>query len=333
MRLDEFDYELPEALIAQEPLADRSGSRLLHVDRASGAVVHRMFQDCIGLLEAGDLLVMNDTRVTARRVFGEKPTGGRVELLLLREVGPETFWCLAKPGRRLQVGASVVVEGMKGEVLEVDGEGLRLVEFEAGSGERLKSAGEVPLPPYVHFKLDDEERYQTVYSSSPGSAAAPTAGLHFTPEILDELGRRGVGMTRVTLDVSLDTFRPVTAETVADHTMHGEVCRVGEAAAAAVNGCTGRVVAVGTTSVRTLESFAAGRGRVEPGEMLSKLFISPGYEFLIVDGMFTNFHLPKTTMLLMLAAMVGPEVLKSAYREAVESRYRFLSFGDSMLIL
>lgn len=333
MRLDAFDYPLPEELIAQEPLADRAGSRLMHLELDSGRVVHRTFRDCVDLLREGDLLVMNDTRVTARRVFGEKPTGGRVELLLLRPTGPDTFWCLAKPGRRLQVGASVVVEGLKGEVLEVDGEGLRLVAFEPGAGRILSSAGEAPLPPYIHARLADEERYQTVYAASPGSAAAPTAGLHFTAEVLAALAAKGVGTARVTLDVSLDTFRPVTAETAAEHTMHGEVCRVGEETAEAVNGCRGRVVAVGTTSVRTLESFAVGARRVEAGEQLSKLFITPGYTFRVVDGMFTNFHMPRTTMLLMLAAMTGEGVLRDAYAEAVRERYRFLSFGDSMLIL
>ena len=334
MRLDEFNYELPEELIAQEPLEDRAASRMLHLDKRTGEVFHREFRHCLNLLEAGDLLVMNDTRVTARRLIGRKSSGAEVELLLLRPEGDGLYWCMAKPGKRVKTGAEVRFGGdLRGIVREIDEIGLRLVDFGPGVEELIQRVGQVPLPPYVHFHLEDEERYQTVYSAVPGSAAAPTAGLHFTKEILEALRTKGVRTTTVTLDVSIDTFRPVSAETAEEHVMHGEVCRIREEAAEAINRAEGRIIAVGTTSVRTLESFAVGQKKVEPGEMVSQLFITPGYEFKVVDGMFTNFHLPKTTMLLMLGAMAGVESVKDAYREAVKLRYRFLSFGDSMLLL
>lgn len=335
MRLDEFDYDLPDELIAQEPLEDRASARMLHLEKESGAIHHRQFRECVDLLEAGDLLVMNNTRVTARRLFGAKPTGGKVELMLVHPVDDGVYWCLAKPGRRLQVGAEVVFGEREhvARVLEVNGEGLRLVKFGTGSAEWIQNLGEVPLPPYIHSHLEDEERYQTVYASMPGSAAAPTAGLHFTDEVLGLLRAKGVQTTEVTLDVSIDTFRPVSVETVEEHVMHGETCRISQSAAEMISAAEGRVIAVGTTSVRTLESFAVEKGRVEAGEKVSKLFITPGFEFRVVNGMFTNFHLPKTTMLLMLASLTGAKKVQRAYLEAVENKYRFLSFGDSMLIL
>lgn len=334
MRIDEFDYELPEELIAQEPLADRASSRLLYLNKATGAISHLGFRDCVGLLESGDLLVMNDTRVTARRLMGKKETGAEVELLVLRRESGGGYWCLARPGRRLKEGARVVFEGGRaGIVRGIDEQGLRLVEFDEAEIGWVESAGETPLPPYITTHLEDEERYQTVYASAPGSAAAPTAGLHFTDDVLEALKAKGVGTAKVTLDVSLDTFRPMSVDNIEDHVMHGEVCRVSEETAALVNGAKGRIVAVGTTSVRTLESFCTKIKLISAGEMNSKLFIRPGYEFRVVDGMFTNFHMPKTTMLLMIAAMAGASSVRQAYLEAVKSQYRFLSFGDSMLIL
>jgi S-adenosylmethionine:tRNA ribosyltransferase-isomerase len=335
-RLSDYGYDLPEELIAQTPLADRAASRLLHLDRATGAVVHRQFRDAVGLLRAGDLLVMNDTRVSAVRLFGHKETGAAVEALLLREETPETYEALVRPGRRLRPGARVVFPGeLVAEVAEERPEGRKLLRFEARPDlkDRLMEHGLAPLPPYIHAPLADRERYQTVYAAHDGSAAAPTAGLHFTPEILANLREKGVETARVTLHVGLDTFRPITAEDPSQHPIHGERCGISQDSASKIAQSSGRIIAVGTTSVRTLETFAVGDRRVETGERLSTLFIRPGYRFRIVDGMFTNFHMPHTTMLMMLAALAGREAVMRAYAEAVRERYRFLSFGDSMLIL
>ncbi|MCU0316604.1 MAG: tRNA preQ1(34) S-adenosylmethionine ribosyltransferase-isomerase QueA [Fimbriimonadaceae bacterium] len=336
MRVEDLDYFLPPELIAQEPLADRTASRLLHLDRKWGHVHHRQFRDCLSLLEAGDLLVMNNTRVTALRLLGHRPTGGQVEALLLKEVKDGSFIALTKPAKKLAPGSKILFgEDLMAEVREDLGEGQKLIQFDTQSDWRKKVdvIGLAPLPPYIRHTLSDRERYNTVYASVPGSAAAPTAGLHFTPEILDQLQEKGVKLAHVSLDVSIDTFRPVQSESVEDHVMHGEVCRVPEETVRAVSECQGRIIAVGTTSVRTLESFATGPRQIRSGEMVSRLFIVPSYKYQVVDGMFTNFHMPRTTMLLMLAALVGPDSLFEAYRQAVESRYRFLSFGDSMLIL
>lgn len=336
MRADDFDYSLPEELIAQVPLEQRDASRLLVLNKSTGEVTDCVFRDCIEFLEPGDVLVLNDTRVTAKRLFGRKPTGAQVELFLLKEEGPGEFWCLAKPGRRLQPGAVVAFDnGLTCTVTRVDDGGQRLVTFAGTENWRskLEGIGQVPLPPYVHTSLADGERYQTVYSAIGGSAAAPTAGLHFTEVLLEKIREKGVQTAFVSLDVSLDTFRPLATENVSDHVMHGETCRVSMEAANTINSRSGRVIAVGTTSVRTLESFAHESGRIEAGEMDSRLFIKPGYQFRIVNGMFTNFHMPKTTMLLMISAMAGREAVFHAYQHAIESGYRFLSFGDSMLIV
>ncbi len=334
MRLEDLDYDLPEELIAQEPLADRAASRLLRLDRQTGEVEHLAFRDVPRLLAPGDLLVMNDTRVSALRLFGERPTGGRVELLLLRE--REDGWeALAKPARKLGPGERVSFgAGLESTVLGDLGEGRRLLRFTAPGDvrEALAALGETPLPPYVRTKIEDPERYQTVYASTPGSAAAPTAGLHFTEEVLAELEALGVRTARVTLDVGIDTFRPISADDPLAHRMHGERCRVPQATADAVADCEGRVIAVGTTSVRTLESMAVGPRQLVAGERDTDLYITPGFLFRVVDGMFTNFHMPRTTMLMMLAALAGHQALMDAYREAVERRYRFLSFGDSMFV-
>ncbi len=336
MRLEEFDYELPEELIAQVPLDDRSASRLLHLDKITGEIFHRSFTDCIDLLEPGDVLVVNETRVTAIRLYGKKSTGAEVELLLLEPFSSGKFWCLARPGRRLNRGSRIEFEGgLQCEVLDVDSIGRRLVDFSNTPQWEsiLALVGQVPLPPYIQTQLEDGERYQTVYSHGGGSAAAPTAGLHFTQALLDRILAKGIEIAKVSLDVSLDTFRPVNVENIEDHKIHGETCRVSEIAAETINGRKGRVIAVGTTSVRTLETFANSTGTIESGETRSEIFITPGYSYKLVDGMFTNFHLPKTTMLMMISAMAGQEPVINAYREAVLARYRFLSFGDSMLIL
>ena len=335
LRLSDFDYELPPELIAQGPLADRSASRLLVLDRRTGELSHRFFRDSLDLLEPGDLLVMNDTRVTALRLFGYKPTGGEVEALLLKPVGPRRYEALMRPGKRLKIGARIEFDGLTATVVAELPEGRREIQFEAVAGleERIREKGSVPLPPYIAGTIEDPERYQTVFARTGGSAAAPTAGLHFTSEMLGALQRKGVETATVTLDVGIDTFRPVQSEDLDGHKMHGERCEVPEETAQKIEKCKGRVIAVGTTSVRTLESLSLAKRRVATGSTVSTLFIRPGYEFKTVDGMFTNFHMPRTSMMIMLAAMVDHRFLMSAYRVAIQQNYRFLSFGDAMLVL
>ncbi len=338
MRLEDLDYTLPDEAIAQHPLADRAASKLLWLHRESGAIEDRQFRDVVGMLLPGDLLVLNDTRVTALRLFGEKPTGGKIELLLLKETASGDFEALAKPGKRLRPGDLILLgDGLQAEVIANLEEGRKLVRFKPDPGLQTKLAKlcRVPLPPYIHEELKDAERYQTVYAqlTSPGSAAAPTAGLHFTEELLAALKSKGVEIVRVTLDVGLDTFRPITAENPLEHQIHGESCRLPEKTRLAIEKTKGRIIAVGTTAVRTLETFATGHRQVEAGRRDTRLFIAPGYQFQIVDGMFTNFHMPRTTMLLMISALAGRERVMAAYTRALAQDYRFLSFGDSMLIL
>jgi S-adenosylmethionine:tRNA ribosyltransferase-isomerase len=331
--LRDYDYHLPEELIAQTPLEDRAASRLFLLPHDGSPFEHRQFREVPSLLRPDDLLVVNDTRVTARRLHGHRAgTGGAIELLLLSELSPGSFIAMAKPGRRLRPGSEIEFEdGARANVVAELEDGLKQVEIHSGEG-WIDRVGKVPLPPYIGAQLMNPERYQTVYATHGGSAAAPTAGLHFTPEILEQVREMGVQTARVTLDVSIDTFRPVAVNDLKDHVMHGETCRISPESAAQINAARGRIIAVGTTSVRTLESFAAGGRKVDSGEMVSKLFIYPGFDYQVIDGMFTNFHLPKTTMMLMLSALVGRERLLEAYEEAVRERYRFLSFGDSMLI-
>lgn len=334
LRLEDLDYDLPDAAIAQTPLADRAASKLLWLHKETGAIEDRSFRDVTEILEAGDLLVLNDTRVTALRLLGEKPTGGKVELLLLKELARGEYEALAKPGRRLQPGATIDFEGLRAEVVEVLPEGRRRVHFapDPNLSEKLSRVGALPLPPYVKHQIDDPERYQTVYSQASGSAAAPTAGLHFTSEILKSLEAKGVEVAKVTLDVGLDTFRPITAENPLQHVIHGETCHLPDATRRAIGRARGRIIAVGTTAVRTLETFATGPREVEAGSRDTRLFITPGYRFQVIDGMFTNFHMPRTTMLLMIAALAGHDSVMRAYGHALATGYRFLSFGDSMLI-
>jgi len=334
-RLSDYDYDLPESLIAQTPLTDRAAARLLWLHRETGTIEHGHFRDVEEILTPGDLLVVNNTRVTARRIFGHKPTGGEVELLLLHELGPRRFECLARPGRRLPVGS--IIEFGEGwpvaTVVAVSQGPTRTVEFSADPTALLAAAGAVPLPPYIANPIKDPERYQTVFAQTAGSAAAPTAGLHFTEELVEQLRAQGIDFAEVTLNVGIDTFRPVQVEQLDLHEMHGETCSLGTETAEKIHACRGRIIAVGTTSVRTLESFAVGPRRVETGTKSTSLFIRPGYRFKVIDGMFTNFHMPRTTMLMMIAAFAGHTAVFEAYRQAVDQRYRFLSFGDSMLIL
>ncbi len=336
VRLSDFDYELPEELIAQTPLPDRAASRLLHLDPESGAVTHRQFREVVDILGKGDVLVLNNTRVNAWRFKGQKPTGGEIEILALKEISFGIFEALIKPAKRLKPGATFHLgQDVTGTVLEGGEEPTRIVQLSCEEGDlhaKLAKIGEMPLPSYITEKLDDWERYQTVFSNSNGSAASPTAGLHFTPEILENLKQKGVKIAFVTLHVGIDTFRPIQVDDVTNHQMHGEVCEISEETANLINHATGKVVAVGTTVVRTLESFAIAPGKVGHGRQESKLFISPGYTFKVVDGMFTNFHFPRTTMLLMISAMSSRETILRAYGLAIKEKYRFLSFGDSMLL-
>lgn len=331
-----YDYELPEDRIAQTPLEPRDAAKLLWLCSETGEIRHKRFSDLPDLLEEGDLLVLNDTRVTALRLNGRRTTGGGVELLLLRQIEGTKFVALCKPAKRLRPGTEIELsETLTATVLDDGGQGLKTLRLRCANDleEELSRIGRVPLPPYIHSNLPDAERYQTIFARSPGSSAAPTAALHFTAHLLDRLRSKGVQIAFVSLDIGLDTFRPIQSEQVEDHTMHGELCRLPAKTADAIHGSRGRIVAVGTTAVRTLESFAVGPKRVESGEKETRLFIRPPYDFQIVDGMITNFHLPRTSMLLMVAAFAGREPLMRAYAEALCTEYRFLSFGDAMLVM
>jgi len=344
MHLSDFDYELPPELIAQEPLADRTASRLMVVHRATGRIEHRVFRDITDYLRPGDLLILNETKVLPVRLHGRKAgTGGRVELLLLRPggEGENTWECLARPGRRLPPGTVMeFAAGLRGEVTARTAAGGRLVRFSLPEGKDfetiLNEAGEVPLPPYIKKSLADPSRYQTVYAREPGSAAAPTAGMHFTPGLLRSLRAAGVGTASVVLHIGLDTFRPVQTEDITAHRMHREYYNIPEGTSLAVNAAKRegrRVIAVGTTSTRCLETAALRDGTVPPGAGWSELFIYPGFRFRVVDALLTNFHLPRSTLLMLVSAFAGRELILRAYREAVKHRYRFFSFGDAMLIL
>jgi len=342
MRVDDFDYELPEELIAQVPLAARDASRLMVLTRRERRVEHRHFRDLPEYLRPGDVLVLNDTRVIPARLAATRPTGGKVEILLLTPRGGDVWECLARPGRRAQVGQTLTFAGgrMTGLVLGKTEYGGRVLQLSATAGLDVDSlvdaVGEMPVPHYIKSRLDRPERYQTVYARERGSAAAPTAGLHFTPELLGQIQRAGVAIARVTLHVGLGTFRPVKTERVEEHVMHSEHYEVPLETAEAVNcarAAGGRVVAVGTTTVRTLESSAGSDGRVMPGTGWTSIFIYPGYVFRAVDAMVTNFHLPKSTLIMMVSAFAGREFVLDAYRRAVAEKYRFFSFGDAMLIL
>lgn len=335
MRLSEFDYVLPEELIAQEPLARRDSSRLLVVDRRKQSIEHCSFYDIPDYLNDDDLMVFNDTRVIAARLSGHKETGGAVEALLLRHLAPGTWEAMVKPGRRVAVGTKLIFErGLSARVVDRNDAGGRVLEFDAESDADalIASVGEMPLPPYIHKRLEDPERYQTVYSAATGSAAAPTAGLHFTPELLERIRRRGIRTAFVTLHVGIATFRPVRTDDIEQHEMHSEFYRISPETAEAINSARGRIVCVGTTTARALESAAVGKRQAAAGSGETNIFIRPPYEFRIVESLVTNFHMPKSTLLIMLSAFAGSDLVRRAYEEAVRERYRFLSFGDAMLV-
>ncbi len=339
MKLSDFMYDLPEERIAQTPVEPRDHSRLMVLHRDTGAIEHLHFYDIIDDLNPGDCLVINETKVIPARLFGERfPTGGACEVLLLKQLGPKRWETLVRPGRKLKPGAEVHFGNgrLKCRVLESTDAGGRIVEFACeGSFEAaLDALGEMPLPPYIHEKLQDRDRYQTVYARQDGSAAAPTAGLHFTPGLLDRIREKGVDIVPVLLHVGLGTFRPVKVENIEEHEMHTEYFEVTEDAAARINAARargGRIIAVGTTSVRTLES-AAKDGRLQAARGDTNIFIKPGYRFRMVDALITNFHLPGSTLIMLVSAFYDRERVLAAYRTAVKEQYRFFSFGDAMFI-
>lgn len=340
MNKSDFNYELPERLIAQTPLERRDSSRLMHLDKQSGAVEHRKFYNIKDYLRPGDCLVLNDSRVLPARLIGSRPSGGSIELVLLRDLGEGRWECLSRPGRKTRPGQEIIFgDGELTAVVEsvIDG-GNRIVKFNYTGVflEVLERLGKMPLPPYIKEELQDAERYQTVYSRELGSAAAPTAGLHFTKELLSEIEQMGVKVCYVTLHVGLGTFRPVKEERIEDHDMHSEFCMVSEEAAAVISETKragGRVIAVGTTSCRTLESFAKDDGTIDATAAWTNIFIYPGYKFKCIDALITNFHLPESTLIMLVACLTGREEILNVYKYAVEKKYRFFSFGDATLVL
>ena len=341
MKTSDFNYELPPELIAQAPIPQRDASRLLVLDKNTGAWQHRHFYDLPEYLRPGDCLILNNSRVLPARLLGHRlPGGGACEVLLLIDRGDKTWECLVRPGKRMRTGAKLSFgDGeLTAEVVEELPGGNRLVRFdyEGIFLEVLERLGKMPLPPYIKEELQDQERYQTVYSREVGSAAAPTAGLHFTQELLDKIAAKGVKLAWVTLHVGLGTFRPVKAEEITEHHMHSELCMMNAETAALLNetrAAGGRIICVGTTSCRTLESLADENGHFEPQSRWTDIFIYPGYRFKAMDGLITNFHLPESTLVMLVSAFAGREHILNAYRVAVEQKYRFFSFGDAMLLL
>lgn len=340
MKTSDFNFELPEELIAQDPLEDRSASRLLVLNKETGETEHKIFKDIIDLVNPGDCLVLNNTKVIPARLLGVKEdTGAHVEVFLLKKLSKDTWETLVKPGKKLKPGARVIFgDGLlTATILDTMEEGIRKVLFEYDGifEEVLDKLGEMPLPPYITHKLKDRDRYQTVYARYDGSAAAPTAGLHFTKELLTELEAKGVRIAYVTLHVGLGTFRPVKVDDVANHHMHSEHYIITGEAADIINTTKengGRVICVGTTSCRTIESAADDTGKVIPGESDTQIFIYPGYSFKVLDALITNFHLPESTLVMLVSALAGKDNIMKAYKEAIDLRYRFFSFGDAMFI-
>ncbi len=340
MKTCDFYYDLPQELIAQTPMEKRDGSRLMILDRRTGEIGHRRFYDLPSLLCPGDCLIMNDSRVLPARLLGRRlPGGGACEVLLLTDRGENVWECLVRPGRKLRAGARMTFGdgSLTAEVVRELADGNRRIRFEYEGIflEVLERLGKMPLPPYIKEELQDQERYQTVYSKVLGSAAAPTAGLHFTKPLLEEIAARGVNLGYVTLHVGLGTFRPVKEDTIEDHEMHSEFCTVPQETAELINrtkAAGGRVICVGTTSCRTLESWAEEDGHMEPRSGWTNIYIYPGCRFKVMDGLVTNFHLPESTLIMLVSAFAGREAVLNAYREAVRERYRFFSFGDAMFI-
>lgn len=340
MKTCDFYYDLPQELIAQTPMEKRDGSRLMILDRRTGEIGHRRFYDLPSLLCPGDCLIMNDSRVLPARLLGRRlPGGGACEVLLLTDRGENVWECLVRPGRKLRAGARMTFGdgSLTAEVVRELADGNRRIRFEYEGIflEVLERLGKMPLPPYIKEELQDQERYQTVYSKVLGSAAAPTAGLHFTKPLLEEIAARGVNLGYVTLHVGLGTFRPVKEDTIEDHEMHSEFCTVPQETAELINrtkAAGGRVICVGTTSCRTLESWAEEDGHMEPRSGWTDIYLYPGCRFKVMDGLVTNFHLPESTLIMLVSAFAGREAVLNAYREAVRERYRFFSFGDAMFI-
>lgn len=341
MKRQDFYYELPEELIAQDPLEDRSSSRLLVLDKESGAVSHHVFKDVIDYLNEGDCLVINDTKVLPARLIGAKVgTDAKIEVLLLKRKENNIWETLVKPGKKAKIGTKISFgDGLlMGEVVDIVEEGNRLIQFtyEGIFEEILDQLGQMPLPPYITHHLEDKNRYQTVYAEHTGSAAAPTAGLHFTPELLEKIEKKGVDIARVTLHVGLGTFRPVKVDEITDHHMHSEFFQIEEEAATKINRAKDagkKVICVGTTSCRTVESAADETGHLKACSGWTEIFIYPGYQFKVLDSLITNFHLPESTLVMLVSALAGREHVLAAYEEAVKERYRFFSFGDAMMIV
>ena len=340
MKTSDFDFYLPEELIAQHPLEKRDYSRLMVLDKATGEIEHKHFYDVLDYLNEGDTLVLNNTRVMPARLIGEKvESGGKIEFLLLKRIEGDKWECLAKPGKRAKIGTEFTFGSgkLKCKVVDIVEEGNRIIEFSYdGIFEQvLDELGEMPLPPYITERLDDRERYQTVYSKEQGSAAAPTAGLHFTKELLEKVKEKGVNIAYVTLHVGLGTFRPVKVDDVNEHVMHSEFYQLDEENANIINETKKRgnkIISVGTTSTRTLETIGDENGFVKAQSGCTNIFIYPGYKFKVVDNLITNFHLPESTLIMLVSALAGKEKVMNAYNEAVKERYRFFSFGDSMII-
>lgn len=340
MKTSDFYYDLPEELIAQDPLENRSDSRLMVLDKETGAVSHHVFREIVDYLNPGDCLVINDTKVIPARLIGEREgTGAKIEVLLLKRKTGDVWETLVKPGRKAKPGTRIQFGGglLVGEVMDIVDEGNRLIrfEFEGIFEEILDQLGQMPLPPYITHQLKDKDRYNTVYATHSGSAAAPTAGLHFTPELLKTIEEKGIDIARVTLHVGLGTFRPVKVDDVENHHMHSEFYMIDEEAAEKINRAKEngkRVICVGTTSCRTIESAADENGRLKPCSGWTEIFIYPGYQFKILDCLITNFHLPESTLIILVSALAGKENVLAAYEEAVKERYRFFSFGDAMFI-
>lgn len=335
MRLSEFNYNLPEELIAQTPLEKRDSSRLLILDKKTGKIDHKIFYEIIDLINPEDLLIFNNTKVSAYRLFGKKDTGANIECLLTKKIDKNIYEAIVSPGRRLPVGTIFTLDcGLRVEITQRYDTGERQIRFlcDFDADETIRTQGLVPLPPYIHKRLDNYDRYQTVYAAPEGSAAAPTAGLHFTKDLIEKIKQQGTHVATVTLHVGIATFRPIRTDNIDDHIMHSEHYIIPQKTVDAINNTKGRIIAVGTTTARALESAAQGKRQISAQESDSQLFIKPPYNFNIVDALITNFHIPKSTLLLMVSALSSREYILNAYSEAIENKYRFFSFGDAMLI-